>query len=119
MRRVPFICATAIAFLSLTASAFVTTASAQTVQVSLHDGSISPTHIEAQKGAKLQITVHNVGKQVHNFVIPSFYVFTQNLSPGSQVNVSFAPAKTGAFRYYSDKAGKPEPGMEGVLTVTS
>lgn len=90
---------------------------AQNVQVTLRDGSIEPSQIEATKGQPVHVFVRNQGTNVHNFVVPDFYVFTQNLQPGESVNVSFTPDKTGTYPYYSDKKGVPEPGMEGQLQI--
>lgn len=115
MRSVPITCFATIC--SLFAVSLLTVVSAQTVRVSLRDGSITPPRIDATQGTSIHITVQNEGKRVHNFVVPDFYVFTQNLEPGETVNVSFTPSKLGTFRFYSDKNGKPEPGMEGVITV--
>lgn len=111
--RVLRLCTTAmlVAFLPFSA------AFAQTVQVTLHDGSIEPTVIESTKGQEVRISVQNRGTTVHNLVIPDFYVFTQNLQPGGQVNVKFTPDKTGTFPFYSDKKGIPESGMRGSVHV--
>lgn len=102
------------AFLSLTPAL----AYAQT-RVVLRDGSIAPPAITASANKTLHIDIVNSGSQVHNFVIPDFYVFTSNLSPGEHTYVEFKPDKKGSFPYYSDKKGVPEPGMSGTLTVTS
>ncbi|GLG00063.1 hypothetical protein Alches_01020 [Alicyclobacillus hesperidum subsp. aegles] len=91
--------------------------SASPIHVTLRDGQIVPNEIDVDKGTTVQITVRNEGTQVHNFVIPDFYIFTQNLNPGESVDVSFVPDKTGHFRYYSDRQGIPEPGMQGTMTV--
>jgi len=88
-----------------------------TLQVSLQDSSIRPTQIVTAKGEVVSLTVVNQGKKVHNFVVPDFYIFTQNLNPGEQVKLSFTPDKTGAFPYYSDTGGKPEPGVRGTMRV--
>ncbi len=90
---------------------------AQTVQVTLRDGSIQPGTIQSTRGQEVHVLVQNRGLNVHNFVLPAFYVFTQNLQPGQRVDVRFTPDKTGAFQYYSDKSGVPEPGMFGTIQV--
>ncbi|MCL6549162.1 MAG: cupredoxin domain-containing protein, partial [Alicyclobacillus sp.] len=84
----------------------------------LQDGSITPSFVSAKVNQPLRITVVNSGQRAHNLVIPDFYIFTHNLYPGEQVTVSFTPTRTGAFPYYSDAGGKPEPGMQGTLQVT-
>ncbi|SIS78696.1 cupredoxin domain-containing protein [Alicyclobacillus vulcanalis] len=89
------------------------------IQVTLRDGGIDPREIDVRRGATVNIVVRNAGKQIHNFVVPDFYVFTQNLQPGETVTVSFVPDKTGNFRYYSDRDGIPELGMQGTMKVAS
>ncbi|MFD1673447.1 cupredoxin domain-containing protein [Alicyclobacillus fodiniaquatilis] len=93
------------------------TVSAATVQVVLQDGSIQPANIQAEFRQEFHAVVQNNGTRIHNFVVPDFYVFTQNLQPGQKVDVRFTPDKKGSFRYYSDKNGVPEPGMEGHLHI--
>jgi len=110
----------ALHVISVTA-VFVATASpvwAQTrVQVVLLDGRIQPASMTATERQPLHIDVVNRGLKVHNFVIPDFYVFTSNLNPGERTSIEFRPTKAGSFRYYSDKNGVPEKGMEGTLKV--
>lgn len=89
-----------------------------TVTITLHDQGISPSTFTAKKGELVQIDAVNSGTQVHNLVIPAFYIFTQNLQPGENVHASFRPDKTGRFPYYSDTGGKPEPSIKGTMTVT-
>lgn len=96
-----------------------TVASARPIQVTLRDGGIEPREIDVLQGATVDIVVRNAGTQIHNFVVPDFYVFTQNLQPGETVRVSFVPDKTGKFRYYSDRDGIPETGMQGTMRVES
>ncbi|GMA58606.1 plastocyanin [Alicyclobacillus sacchari] len=102
---------------SLGAAGWLNVVAAAPIQVTLRDGQILPSAIDVDKGTTVQISVRNEGTQVHNFVIPDFYIFTQNLNPGESVDVSFVPDKTGHFRYYSDRQGVPEPGMQGTMTV--
>ncbi|MCL6626724.1 cupredoxin domain-containing protein [Alicyclobacillus shizuokensis] len=91
------------------------------VRVVLRDGAISPGQIEARVGQAVNLTVVNQGRQVHNLVIPDFYVFLPNLPAGGQTTASFTPDRSGRFPFYSDRLmqGKrvPEPGMRGTLVV--
>lgn len=87
------------------------------IQVILRDAGISPKEIGVTKGETLRIQVMNRGNKVHNLVIPDMYIFTQNLAPNASTTVSFVPDKTGRFNYYSDTGGRPEPGLQGILTV--
>ncbi len=89
------------------------------VQVTLTDTGITPSSIQGVKGQTLRIQVMNAGRKAHNFVIPDMFIFSSNLTPGESTSISFAPDKTGRFKYFSDTGGKPEPGLSGILTVTS
>lgn len=91
---------------------------AATIEVELRDGQISPSQMTISVNKPLSIHVTNRGTKAHNLVIPDFFVFTQNLAPGKDVRVEFAPSKQGKFPYYSDTGGKPETGMQGTLTVS-
>lgn len=97
-----------------------TVAYAQTsVQVEIRDRGMVPNVIAAKKGSEVKIHIVNHGGKQHNFVIPEFYIFTQNLNPNEDVNVAFTPDKTGHFDFYSDTGGKPEQGLTGKLHVSS
>lgn len=89
----------------------------QTIQVVLKDGQIEPSTITVEVNATVNIRVVNRGTKAHNLVIPDFYIFTENLSPGRSASAGFSPDKTGSFPYYSDTGGSPEPGMRGQLHV--
>lgn len=95
----------------------IPSAFAQSVQVTITDSSISPKTIQATKGQSVHIEVVNKGMNVHNFVVPKFYVFSPNIESGGTADVRFKPDKTGVFQYYSDKKGVPEPGIQGMLHV--
>jgi len=88
-----------------------------TVNVELRDTGVIPAAISAVKDKPVNIHVVNKGSKPHNLVIPDFYIFTQTLNPGDDVDVSFTPDKTGGFDYYSDTGGKPEPGIRGKLVI--
>ncbi|WP_206885494.1 cupredoxin domain-containing protein [Alicyclobacillus mali (ex Roth et al. 2021)] len=123
MRKVRPVQALAMVLASLAAVTLVQAScavvSARPIQVTLRDGGIEPREIDVTQGATVDIVVRNEGSQIHNFVVPDFYVFTQNLQPGETVTVSFVPDKTGNFRYYSDRDGIPEVGMQGTMKVAS
>lgn len=89
------------------------------VQIVLRDTSIRPAIIYATQSQPLHLHIVNKGGKIHNFVVPAFYVFTSNLSPGASTNVAFSPEKTGTFPFYSDAGGQPEIGLRGVLQVSS
>lgn len=85
--------------------------------VDITDSQMRPAALSATKDEPLALEIVNRGQKMHNFVIPDFYIFTQNLKPGETVHVQFTPDKTGKFPYYSDTGGNPEPGIRGSLAV--
>lgn len=87
------------------------------IQITLQDSNLSPRQFTVKKGQRVDLEITNEGTKQHNLVIPAVYIFTHNLNPGESVSASFRPDKTGAFPYYSDTGGQPEPGLRGSLTV--
>lgn len=108
---------TGLTFFTVSATPWQPVQAQPAIQITLRDGSISPAQFTASKGELVQLRITNRGTRTHNFVIPAFFIFTQNLNPGEGVSASFRPDKTGSFPYYSDTGGQPEPGMRGTLTV--
>ncbi len=85
--------------------------------VSITDQGMTPSVITSTVNEKVHITIRNNGTKTHNFVLPSFYIFTPNLPAHQGTTVEFTPDKKGAFPFYSDTGGAPEPGISGVLRV--
>lgn len=85
--------------------------------VSISDQRMDPQKIEVDQGAQVSIHIQNSGHAPHNFVLPDYYIFTRNLSPGEKTDVGFTANKKGTFRYFSDATGSPEPGLQGILIV--
>jgi len=92
-------------------------AQARVNEIIITDGAIEPSYMQGNKGQKLEIRVVNRGTKVHNFVLPDFYIFTQNLKPGESSSASFVPDKIGNYPYFSDAGGQPEPGLAGKLSI--
>jgi FtsP/CotA-like multicopper oxidase with cupredoxin domain len=85
--------------------------------VTLHDSRIEPAVLTARVNQPVRLRVINRGTRVHNLVIKDFYVFSPNLAPGERTELGFTPDRSGAFPYYSDTGGRPEPGLAGTLRV--
>ena len=65
----------------------------------------------------VKIVIVNKGAHVHNFVLPAFYIYTQNLQPNASTSVGFRPDKTGLYPFFSDTGGSPEAGLSGQIHV--
>lgn len=85
--------------------------------ISITDQRIVPSVITATLNEKVQLRVLNNGTKTHNFILPSFYIFTPNLPAHKGTTVEFVPNKKGAYPYYSDTGGAPEPGLDGVIRI--
>lgn len=88
-----------------------------TVQIRITDSGIVPATISGRIDEKIRLNIQNEGTKTHNFVLPSFYIFTPNLPPHQGTTVEFIPDKKGVFSYYSDAGGHPEPGLSGSFHV--
>lgn len=96
---------------------FTMTARAETYNITISDGSFSPSAITAHRDQKVHINIKNHGTTIHNFILPAFYIYTPNLKPNESTYVEFTPDKTGVYPYFSDAGGKPEAGMVGKISV--
>jgi plastocyanin len=94
------------------------TFAAASYRVSIDDQAMHPDTLRAHVNQRVHIDIVNRGSRVHNFVLPRFYIFTQNLQPGQSTSAEFTPDKVGQFRYYSDTGGRPETGIAGTLRVS-
>lgn len=91
-------------------------------RVTYTNSGISPSVITVTSGEHVKIQITNKASSIHNFVIPDFYIFSSNLSPGQSTTVEFDAVKSGSFPYYSDysdsgKYGTPEAKYRGTLDI--
>lgn len=88
-------------------------------RIVVDDRGFQPTRIKARVDQDVKIVIVNKGAHVHNFVLPAFYIYTQNLQPGATTSVGFQPDKTGLYPFFSDTGGSPEAGLSGQIDVQS
>lgn len=93
-------------------------AAARVVSVTITDSGFSPSQITTLLDKPLNLRISNQGRRVHEFAIPGYYIFTQNLSAGASTTVGFTPDKPGQFTIMSDPSGNDNPEFTGKLTVT-
>ncbi|KUO95776.1 hypothetical protein ATW55_05195 [Ferroacidibacillus organovorans] len=101
----------------LASTGFAAVAHAEEFHVAITTRGFVPNELHATDKGPIRIDIVNQTRQVHNFVLPKFYLFTQNLQPNEKTYVSFVPDKTGRFEYYSDTGGKKEQGYIGYLQI--
>ncbi|MCF8566719.1 cupredoxin domain-containing protein [Alicyclobacillus tolerans] len=96
----------------------VTQASVRTVYISITDRGFAPNHVLTVANQPVSITVVNNGHQIHQFSIPHYRIYTENLKPGAKSNIQFSPWTVGRFEMMSDPSGKDQPEFTGQFTVT-
>ncbi|WP_162143483.1 cupredoxin domain-containing protein [Alicyclobacillus herbarius] len=92
-------------------------ASPRAIQISITDHGFRPSNIVVALNQPLQIRVVNVGKKQHEFSIPYYRIYTENLAPGQVSTIGFAPWTSGRFEYISDPAGVDRPEFTGWMMV--
>ncbi|WDL97863.1 cupredoxin domain-containing protein [Alicyclobacillus sp. ALC3] len=93
-------------------------AAARVISVTITDSGFNPSQITALLDKPLNLRITNQGRRAHEFAIPDYYIFTQNLAPGASTTVGFTPDKPGQFTIMSDPSGNDNPEFTGKLTVT-
>lgn len=103
-----------------TSGSFTSYANTSTnISVALTDGGFSPVRIVAQLNHPVTIRVSNRGSQVHEFAIPYYYIYGENLKPGQTSTIQFTPNTEGSFDMISDPKGTNQPEFKGTFVVTA
>jgi hypothetical protein len=92
-------------------------ANPRNVDVIITDHGFRPGNVLAALNQPLQIRVVNQGRKVHQFSIPYYRIYTENLAPGKVSTIGFAPWTSGRFEFISDPSGANKPEFTGWLTV--
>lgn len=90
-----------------------------TVTVNISDTGFTPNRVTALVDKPVHIHVVNQGRATHQFSIPYFRIYTQNLAPGAANDVEFAPWTTGEFDMTSDPKGANKPEFQGKFVVAA
>ncbi|WP_269449052.1 cupredoxin domain-containing protein [Ferroacidibacillus organovorans] len=96
---------------------FATVTHAEEFHVAITAKGFVPNELRATGNGPIRIDIVNQTDHVHNFVLPKYFLFTQNLQPKEKTYVSFVPDKAGRFEFYSDTGGKKEQGYSGYLQI--
>jgi plastocyanin len=71
-----------------------------------------------QVGQPVTLTLTNVGKMPHDFVIDEISgARTEIIQPGQTTTVEFTPTQAGTFTYYCSVGSHRAQGMEGTVVV--
>ncbi|MCL6549089.1 MAG: cupredoxin domain-containing protein [Alicyclobacillus sp.] len=89
-----------------------------TAHIAITDQGFRPNRILAVINQPVHIVVVNKGRKVHQFSIPYFRIFTENLKPGQSSDVRFSPWEPGRFDMISDPSGQNRPEFRGDFIVT-
>ena len=93
-------------------------AATRTVNVSMTDTGFVPTTILTLINQPIQVQVTNRGTKVHQYSIPYYHIYTENLSPGRSSTIVFSPWTAGQFQMMSDPSGQNIPEFSGTFMVT-
>ena len=99
------------------ADVFPAVAGAASYRVDITDTGFHPDALRGALDRPVRILIRNRGERVHNFVLPAFYIFTNNLKANDETEVEFTPDKRGVYPFFSDAGGAREPGLAGRITV--
>jgi len=91
---------------------------AREIIVEAKEFSYSPKLISVKKGEKIKLTLKNMGKMSHDFVVEKMNVTTELAGPGKSVTVEFTMNDVGTYSFYCSVGNHRALGMEGTLEVT-
>lgn len=90
----------------------------QEVTVEGSEFKFSPATLTFKKGQTVRLTLKNVGKMPHDWVVDELGVRTKTIPSGDTDTIEFTPEKAGTFEYYCSVGQHRANGMVGTLTVT-
>ncbi|MCL6452903.1 MAG: cupredoxin domain-containing protein [Alicyclobacillus sp.] len=114
------ICAVAVAVAATAGWAFGTPlalAQGRHVDIQITDTGFQPNQVTATVDQSIRITVANRGTTTHQFSIPYYRIYSENLAPGQTQQIEFSPWQTGSFEMVSDPSGKDRPEFRGTFHV--
>ncbi len=90
----------------------------QEVTLDASEFKFSPATLTFKKGQAVRLTLKNVGKMPHDWVVDELGVRTKVIPSGDTDTIEFTPEKAGTFEYYCSVGQHRANGMFGKLTVT-
>ncbi|GMA60277.1 cupredoxin domain-containing protein [Alicyclobacillus fastidiosus] len=90
----------------------------QNVTVVITDHGFSPNKLTELLHHPVHLHIENKGKELHEFAIPEYRIYTRTLGPGETSDVEFSPWQAGSFVMYSDPKADSHPEFEGRFIVT-
>jgi uncharacterized cupredoxin-like copper-binding protein len=95
-------------------------AAAASIEVTLAEFAIEPSHLEAPAGTPLVFSIHNDGSAAHTFaVVASATTFeTASIAPGADVVLEVTPLEDGSYQVLCTVPGHDSLGMTGTLVVS-
>jgi uncharacterized cupredoxin-like copper-binding protein len=95
-------------------------AAAVSIEVTLSDFAITPSHLEGPAGAPLTFAVRNDGAAAHTFgvVAGGQTRETASIAPGAQATLEVPALEAGAYDVLCTVPGHDSLGMTGTLTLT-
>ncbi len=90
---------------------------AKEIVINASEYKFSPVTLTVKKGEPIKLTLKNVGKMPHDFVIDELGIRTKKIAGGDTDTIVFTPEKTGTFEYYCSVGSHRALGMVGKITI--
>jgi nitrite reductase (NO-forming) len=89
------------------------------VTVTATDGKLSPSNLTVPAGARVLLTLVNLGKEYHNLTLMGRYLqtATPTIAPSQQIVLSFTPSQAETITYYCSIDDHKKLGEKGTLVI--
>jgi hypothetical protein len=92
-------------------------AKGRTIEIVIDDHGFSPKQITSPLDQPVHLKILNKGKQIHEYAIPDYRIYSRNLGPGESSDIEFSPWQAGSFVMYSDPSADQAPEFSGRFIV--
>lgn len=90
----------------------------QTVTLEATEFAFQPKTLRVKKGQTVTLTLKNMGKMPHDWVVDELGARTKVIASGDMDTIEFTPQQAGTFEYYCSVGLHRANGMVGKITVT-
>jgi plastocyanin len=90
---------------------------AKEIVINASEFRFSPATLTVKKGEPIKLTLKNVGKMPHDFVIDELGIRTKKIAGGDTDTIVFTPEQAGVFEYYCSVGSHRALGMVGKITI--
>ena len=90
---------------------------AKEIVIEASEFKFSPATLTVKKGEPIKLTLKNVGKMPHDFVVDELGIRTKKIAGGDTDTIVFTPEQAGVFEYYCSVGSHRAMGMVGKITI--